>query len=122
MASSEERRNVARMLRWFASLHGNVAYVTVERTLNLDYSDGFGGGAVTSESVRRLADLIDPTCEVADCGHQDGHAVCRGCLSCHGGWHEDVYDQPYAYCPRCGCRLVNGACNYCGAMVVSGNE
>lgn len=69
-----------------------------------------------------LADLVDPTCEVADCGRQDGHTVCRGCSSCHGGWHEDVYDQPYAYCPRCGCRLVNGACHYCGARVVRDGE
>ena len=100
--TSDERRDVARMLRWFASLHGNVACVTVERTLNLDYSDEFGGGAVTSESVRRLADLIDPTCHVVPFDEESMRLP-----------HCSIYGQPILkpwpnHCPCCGARVVNG--------------
>lgn len=114
--TSDERREVARMLRWFASLHGNVACVTVERTLGLDYSDGFGGGAVTSESVRRLADLIDPTCNmsVEEVSHRptlNAMAVCvYECDRCHAvSYIGDVccYPEP-RYCPYCGARVVSG--------------
>lgn len=87
------------MLRWFASLHGNVACVTVERTLNLDYSDGFGGGAVTSESVRRLADLIDPTCERDEIDFGSGRAYCMDCRY--------PLETEYKYCPHCGARVVD---------------
>jgi hypothetical protein len=38
--------------------------------------------------------------------HPDKFNVCRRCSVCSGGWHEDVYDEPYRYCPRCGARLV----------------
>lgn len=101
MADDDERREVARMLRWFASLHGNVACVTVERTLNLDYSDGFGGGAVTSESVRRLADLIDPTCHL--CPSHDGGFGCDRCFT----WFPEMKTKT-SYCPACGARVVSG--------------
>lgn len=100
MASSDERREVARMLRWFASLHGNVACVTVERTLNLDYSDGFGGGAVTSESVRRLADLIDPTCHLWP--SHDGGFGCDRCFT----WFPEMKAKT-SHCPACGARVVD---------------
>lgn len=100
--TSDERREVARMLRWFASLHGNVACVTVERTLNLDYSDGFGGGAVTSESVRRLADLIDPTCHVVP--FDEERMRLPHCSSCG-----NPILKPWPnYCPDCGTRVVSG--------------
>ena len=103
--TSDERREVAWMLQWFASLHGNVACVTVERTLNLNYSYGFGGYAVTSESVRRLADLIDPTCETVV---KNGRTYCGKCgrmLEC------EIEDDCYKFtpfCPGCGARVVSG--------------
>lgn len=105
--TSDERREVARMLRWFASLHGNVACVTVGRTLNLDYSDGFGGGAVTSESVRRLADLIDPTCEMTDASWDNGECT-WGCICSACDAHIEHEEGRFLdYCPRCGARVVS---------------
>lgn len=108
MVTSDERREVARMLRWFASLHGNVACVTVERMLNLDYSDGFGGGAVTSESVRRLADLIDPTCHPVP--SDGGGFLCSECGERIG-----------AVLPALGTVLMHH-CSHCGARVVEEGE
>lgn len=116
MTSSDERREVAERMRVVAD-GPYVTTLSFGEMMNSVLTDGAPRPTNYREMFRCLADLIDPTCDVADCGRQDGHTVCRGCSSCHGGWHEDVYDQPYAYCPRCGCRLVNGACHYCGARV-----
>lgn len=100
--TSDERREVARILRWVASLHGNVAYVTVERMLNLDYSDGFGGGAVTSESVRRLADLIDPTCHVVPFDEESMRLP--HCSRCG----QPMLKPWPNFCPDCGARVTRG--------------
>lgn len=53
----------------------------------------------------RLADLIDPTCELKI---QDGHACCGNCGHRLAGEYEEEEDywcfRPY--CPDCGARVV----------------
>lgn len=53
----------------------------------------------------RLADLIDPTCELKI---QDGHACCGNCDHILAGEYESEEDywcfRPY--CPNCGVRMV----------------
>lgn len=53
----------------------------------------------------RLADLIDPTCELKI---QDGHACCGNCGHILAGEYESEEDywcfRPY--CPDCGTRVV----------------
>lgn len=105
--TSDERREVAERMRGPFDVCGCLGHTYISGTL-------FGmqvcarDETALRDGMRHLADLIDPTCEVADYGHPDRHTVCRGCLSCHGGWHEDVYDMPYTYCPHCGARVTRG--------------
>ena len=55
--------------------------------------------------LNRLADLIDPTCELKI---QDGHACCGNCGHILAGEYESEEDywcfRPY--CPDCGARVV----------------
>lgn len=56
-------------------------------------------------ALERLADLIDPTCELKI---QDGHACCVNCGHRLAGEHEE--EEGYwcfrPYCPDCGARVV----------------
>ena len=58
-----------------------------------------------SDAFSRLADLIDPTCELKI---QDGHACCGNCGHILAGEYESEEDywcfRPY--CPDCGTRVV----------------
>lgn len=58
-----------------------------------------------SELFTRLANLIDPTCELKI---QDGHACCGNCGHILAGEYESEEDywcfRPY--CPDCGARVV----------------
>ena len=57
------------------------------------------------QMFNRLADLIDPTCELKI---QDGHACCGNCGHRLAGEYEE--DEGYwcfrPYCPDCGARVV----------------
>ena len=56
-------------------------------------------------ALERLADLIDPTCELKI---QDGHACCGNCGHRLAGEHEE--EEGYwcfrPYCPDCDARVV----------------
>lgn len=56
-------------------------------------------------ALERLADLIDPTCELKI---QDGHACCGNCGHRLAGEYEE--EEGYwcfrPYCPDCGSRVV----------------
>lgn len=43
-----------------------------------------------TDVLASLADLIDPTCDVADCGHQDRHTMDSKCLSCHASAYRNT--------------------------------
>ena len=86
--TSDERIEIARRLRTAAKTKSNSAdylWKRLEIAVN-----GWRFGDVIDEAyvfdndvLARLADLIDPTCEVADCGNQDRHLLTTACLSCH---------------------------------------
>ena len=110
MTTSEERREVAARLREAAIDDGHVGrpygeqgfQVTLRRII------------VTSNPKRptlyaRLADLIDPTCEVSSV-----ETYCNE-LGQLGGWEfhltcghsfQRPWNEPPAYCPNCGARVV----------------
>lgn len=65
MAINKERMEVASKLRKLANRNDGVLWYLVERNLGLKTDDRFCFDAVhTSESVRRLADLIEPEVDV----------------------------------------------------------
>ena len=55
----------------------------------------------------RKEDATERTCHAVEKGNPDEHHVCYGCSVCSFGWYEDVYDEPYRYCPHCGARMVD---------------
>lgn len=104
--TSEERRKVAERMRSPFDVCECVGHTYINGTLygmqvcardELALRDG----------MRRLADLIDPTCHVRGFGHPDEFRVVKGCSVCHRGWYEDVFGRPYRYCPHCGARVVD---------------
>ena len=105
--TSDERREAAERLRWLASKQGTYKGVLGSdvlvplRLLSVDYP-----GFMPRESVARLADLIDPTCEAIEHGRPDKSHVCKSCSKCSYGWFEDINDKPYSFCPNCGSRVV----------------
>lgn len=104
---SDERREVAGRLREVA-LHPDVDgdVWVYDSTAALGLEVGEYEGYVTPESVARLADLIDPTCEAVEHGRPDGFHACKSCSKCSYGWFEDIHDKPYSFCPNCGARVV----------------
>lgn len=125
--TDNERREVAARLRRMAEKHGGVVWFLVERYLGLVPDERYLGGSVyTSESVSRLADLIEPeperTCrmdeiktgELAD--YRDTDEVIFHCMSCHAdrgifSYDEDgnVYSEPPKYCPNCGAKITTAS-------------
>lgn len=67
------------------------------------------------DGMRRLADIIDPTCHVV-INQQDGGAgefvaqmLGEVCSSCGHDLHRDRFTGRYpAHCPGCGARVVEG--------------
>ena len=67
MATDSERREVARRLHRLADKYDGVAAFIVERYLGLESDDRFLFGSLfTSDSVQRIADLIDPDCRTQE--------------------------------------------------------
>lgn len=103
MMSSEERHEVAKLLRGAAHRHDAVECGLVTNMLGLEY--GIYGSVVAfpSDAVSRLADLIDPTCEMVV---KNGRTYCGKCgrmLEC------EIEDDCYKFtpfCPGCGVRVV----------------
>ena len=101
MISGDERREVAERLRWLASKQGTYKGVLVSdvlvqlRLLSVDHQ-----GFMPRKSVARLADFIDPTCEMTPQG--EGFR----CSAC--GTHHDMSgfeEFPWPRCPECGARV-----------------
>lgn len=130
MASSDERREVARKLRdciFYAKGHDlngdcdmwSDKCVETRCTLYNDIAaciEEGGNVNLSSEEVfDRLADLIDPTCEVMEVPDNDEFMVrvvsgfvCKRC------GHEDIVErncdgsaEPPRFCPHCGARVVS---------------
>lgn len=86
-ATSDERREVARKIREYVNAYGDKIEDAEMVLLGTVWCRGEFNEVVrpTSEAelLAMVADLIDPTCEVADCGNQDRHLLTTACLSCH---------------------------------------
>jgi hypothetical protein len=101
MASSDERRALAERLRRASACGEGISCCTVDKALGLRYDNDFFGDVFTCESVRDLADLIDPTCEAAY-GNPFASDFNYRCMAC--GEHFSTCGEP-KYCPGCGGRI-----------------
>lgn len=100
MRASDERREVAATMRIISS--EGVKDLTLGEVLNSILTGGAPRPTTETAILARLADLIDPTCEVRDDNSltSDFAYVCRAC-----GEHFSTCDKPN-YCPGCGARVV----------------
>lgn len=100
MTSQEERREVAERLRKASAHRQSIRCYAVDKALGLWYDDSYFGSVFASESVLRLADLIDPTCHVIIPNEMDGECFCSECGALLGEYGYTMY------CPSCGARVV----------------
>lgn len=109
MATDNERREVARMMRAIAS-GPTVKNVGLGEMLNSILTGGVPQPTTNRAIISRLADLIDPTCHAV---HSDTAAddelVCSECGALVGVEREDgnlLFCSRYCEC--CGARVVIG--------------
>ena len=116
MPTSDERREVAERLRKCGaelSILGagcETAFHVIDRVIGCREEDSW------ERFLGRLADLIDPTCEVMEVPDNDEFMVrvvsgfvCKRC------GHEAIVErncdgsaEPPRFCPRCGARVTSG--------------
>lgn len=107
MPTSDERRKVAQALRDANDTELYVMYLNeiLAGILGVCPTDSYEN--VERKILDRLADLIDPTCEMVV---KNGHACCGRCghrLADECEVEEDYYEfRPF--CPDCGARVTNG--------------
>lgn len=107
--TSDERREVAARLRRASACGEGISCCAVDRALGLRYDDDYFGDVFACESVRDLADLIDPTCENKYRNHGDRSFMCSECgyeAFTYGDSNCDPDD--FAFCPHCGARVTRG--------------
>ena len=101
--SDEKRREVAKRMREY-----DVA--EFRESAIVPFMECLGHGYVNWRGILdELADLIDPTCHVIGTISQDwsdGSTVYTHDLSC-GHTCRTAWQNPPAYCDRCGARLVS---------------
>ena len=119
MVTDDERQRVANALRRLATKYDGVTGIILENRLGLESDDRFLYGSVfTSDSVSRLADLIDPTCEArrdtvttpANSGLPESEDTVFRCGACGEilTWDErfDPDSDTPSYCEFCGARVT----------------
>lgn len=114
MASNEERREVAERLRerehGWRKMGTHISVIPdMPATQFEDIAAllGFNGWILDADIFARLADLIDPTCEMEDAG--DVPASVKDNLStffCSECGAPVYNDMSPSYCPYCGARVV----------------
>lgn len=92
--TSDERREVAERLR---KTHGIMAFVDA---LGIDPD----GDWCWTDVSRRVADLMNPTCEVVDVEKEPGGYQGTGLCSKCG----ELLLPAFVFCPQCGSRVTNG--------------
>lgn len=110
MVTSDERRDAADALRRMAndSMHG----LSFQNAIKECVCDRDEGSVSWRGVMRRLADLIDPTCaDVHDNSYKrdaDKAAYCAfKCSACgHERLMTDMVREATLYCPHCGARVV----------------
>jgi DNA-directed RNA polymerase subunit RPC12/RpoP len=102
MSNSDERREVAARLRNDGRALDAIDAPLELASLTLDDALGIDHMRSWCDVFERLADLIDPTCEVKDDNRwtSDFAYVCCAC-----GEHFSTCNKPN-YCPNCGARVV----------------
>lgn len=111
--TSDERREVARKIREYVDAYGDGIEDAEMVLLGTVRGRDNRGDAVrpTSEAelLSMLADLIDPTCEVDsiepvedELGQTVGYEFHLTC----GHAPEQPFNEPPAYCPYCGVRVI----------------
>jgi hypothetical protein len=115
--SSDERREVAERVRTCGQTVKGTKYFFMylancvdTPSEDLDADDTFclqRNRRVAERTMEKLADLIDPTCEVVGSEplYMDDETEFR--LSC-GHAAEMTTNEPPAYCPECGARVTGG--------------
>lgn len=112
MTSDKERREIARRLRAAAKTksHGaDYLWRRLEIAVNgWRYGDAINDSYTFDNDVlSRLADLIDPTCSMADCEWDNGERT-WGCVCSACGAHiEHTRGCFLDYCPHCGARCAD---------------
>lgn len=111
MASSDERREVAATLRDAKRKCEERGYpwMTDDLILAIGYEHDY---EADNGIFDRLADLIDPTCEIAtyqvDDGEWGAHEIYECCSNCGNQNMRDRFTgKPYRFCPHCGSRVVS---------------
>lgn len=111
MPTDDERREVARRVRFIPKSGKPVSFFVLARQLGLEpHPDFLTGSVYTSESVIRLADLIEPaperTCrnDLKDSDRRNMWPIPHfKCSSCGGFFASYDFD----YCPSCGAKVVD---------------
>lgn len=107
MLNSDERREVASKLRQMANAYDATEASRVAHALGLEYKVYGTVVAFDSADIRNLADLIDPTCSMADCEWDNGERT-WGCVCSACGAHiEHTRGCFLDYCPHCGARCAD---------------
>nr|DAH85362.1 MAG TPA: zinc-ribbon containing domain protein [Caudoviricetes sp.] len=118
--TSDERRAVADRLRYSAEQSWDVGVFDQEVLSILGVGPGEEDSFSDTNDVRRLADLIDPTCEDMVTHHEDasapGKKACDGYFRCNRcNFNVRVFESigfglmamiEVRYCPNCGARVV----------------
>lgn len=105
--TSEERRKMAERMRGPFDVCECVGHTYINGTLygmqvcardELTLRDG----------MRRLADLIDPTCHVVTSGEWRGKPIGSACSVCHAPLYPSAaWAHGMRYCAQCGSRVVD---------------
>lgn len=109
MISDDERREVAERMRGPFDVCECAGHTYINGTLygmqvcakdELTLRDG----------MRRLADLIDPTCHVVTSGERRGKPIGSACSVCHAPLYPSTaWAHGMRYCPQCGHRVIEDA-------------
>lgn len=120
MPTDDKRREASAGLRRLAEKHDGVAWFLIAKHLGLVDDEAFLAGPIyTSNSVSRLADLIEPEAErtchpvpmdwVGNPPYYNGgvqlNSPTTGCSESGYPWKVSITRTPN-YCPNCGARVV----------------
>lgn len=114
--TSDERRDVAKGLRYIASCIPRIQSLEHFRSALEDELFTGPGHANYTDIFTRLADLIGPTCEGVEEREDDGidapPRYTSHCGNCGQMWDETSGIPRFPmYCPNCGARVVRGRLN-----------
>lgn len=105
--TSDERVEIAKRLRGPFDVCECIGHTYISGTL---YGMQVCAGDETAlrDGMRRLADLIDPTCHVVTTGERRGRPIGSACSVCHAPLYPSTaWAHGMRYCAQCGARVVD---------------